>query len=420
MYCSRGVLASTCIGTRLWRVAGSSKTGKVCSETRTFGTTTTELLALSDWLAEKGVTHVAMEATGVYWKPVWHVLEGEFELILANAMHIKNVPGRKTDVKDATWIADLLAHGLIRASFVPPKPVQELRALTRTRKQLVRERTSHVQRLDKLLQDANIKLGSVISNIVGRSGRTILEGIIRGEDDPEELAAWVDSRIRAKHEEIVEALRGKVTANHRFLLKLHLDQVDALQAAIDAIDKEVGDPPRSLSGAAHRATDPRSPASASWWLRPSSRSSVWTCRASPPSAISSRGRGSAHAATRAPASAARRASARALPGSRPSCCRAHGLPHASKAPTSKRSSSVSRRGAGPKKAIVAVAASILTAAYAMLSRGVDYVDLTAEHFNHTERSKVARRLLNKLGALGYDVSAVRPPAEAASVEGVSS
>ena len=144
-------------------------------ETRSFATTTSELIALGEWLGSHGCTHVAMEATGVYWRPVWHLLEGQFELVLANAQHIKNVPGRKTDVNDAMWIADLLAHGLIRASFVPPTPIQELRDLTRTRKQLVREITQHTLRIQKVLEDANIKLGSVLSDVLGASGRAMLQ-----------------------------------------------------------------------------------------------------------------------------------------------------------------------------------------------------------------------------------------------------
>ena len=146
-------------------------------EVRSFGSTTTELLALADWLAEHSCTHVAMEATGVDWKPVWHVLEGEFELVLANAAHIRNVPGRKTDVNDAMWIADLLAHGLIRASFVPPQAIQQLRDLTRTRKQLVREVSQHSLRIQKVLEDANLKLGSVLSDVLGKSGRAMLDAI---------------------------------------------------------------------------------------------------------------------------------------------------------------------------------------------------------------------------------------------------
>ena len=206
----------------------------------TFGTTTTALLALSDWLGEQGVTHVAMEATGVYWKPIWHVLEGSFELVLANAMHIKNVPGRKTDVNDATWIADLLAHGLIRASFVPPTPILDLRALTRTRRQLARERAQHVLRIQKTLEDANIKFASVTSSVIGTSGRAILRALIEGETDPEALLAVTTGRLRASRQTLIESLQGRVRAHHRFLLKLHLEQVEAMEQAIETVDVEVG------------------------------------------------------------------------------------------------------------------------------------------------------------------------------------
>src|SRR3712207_3326795 len=157
----------------------------VSVEVRTFPTTTAGLLALSAGLAERGCTHVALEATGVYWKPVWHVLsDGDFTMVLANAAHVRNVPGRKSDVADATWLAELLAHGLVRASFVPDAPTQALRALLRTRKQLVREQASHVQRLQKTLEDANLKLASVLTNIMGTSGRAMLEAMIAGESDP--------------------------------------------------------------------------------------------------------------------------------------------------------------------------------------------------------------------------------------------
>jgi transposase len=214
--------------------------GKVEREVRTFGTTTRELLVLSDWLASAGCRHVAMEATGVYWKPVWHILsEGDFELVLANARHVKNVPGRKSDVSDAVWLADLLAHGLIRASFVPDGATQELRALLRTRKQLVRERTSHVQRIQKTLEDANIKLDSAISDLMGKSGRAMIAALIAGESDPGKLAALADGRLKAAQADLREALRGRVTKHHRFLLRLHLGQIDALEAAIAEIDREV-------------------------------------------------------------------------------------------------------------------------------------------------------------------------------------
>src|ERR1700712_3829845 len=182
------------------RLAGD---GPVRTEVRTFSTTTPGLLALSAWLAEHGCTHVAMEATGVYWKPVWHILsDGEFTLILANAAHVKNVPGRKADVADALWLADLLAHGLIRPSFVPEPATQEMRALLRTRKQLVREQASHVQRLQKTLEDANIKLSSVLASVVGQSGRDIIKAIIAGEDDPDPLLTLVHRGVRTPREKI--------------------------------------------------------------------------------------------------------------------------------------------------------------------------------------------------------------------------
>src|SRR5437867_9213063 len=168
----------------------------VTYDVRTFATTTPELLALTDWLTAHGCTHVAMESTGVYWKPVWQVLDGSFELVLANAMHVRNIPGRKTDVNDATWIADLLAHGLIRGSFVPPAPVQELRDLTRTRKQLVREIAQHTLRIQKVLEDANVKLTSVVSDVLGASGRAMLDALVAGETDPERLLARTTGRLK--------------------------------------------------------------------------------------------------------------------------------------------------------------------------------------------------------------------------------
>ena len=191
------------------RIAGD---GPASQEVRTFETTTSGLLALADWLESLGIEHVAMEATGVYWKPVWHILEGHFELVLANAAHVKNVPGRKTDVNDAMWLADLLAHGLIRASFVPPTAVQELRTLTRTRKQFVRERGSHAQRLEKILEDANLKLSSVISDVLGKSGRAVLKALIDGQTDPQVLVGRI-GRVKATRAELLEAGRQRLLAS---------------------------------------------------------------------------------------------------------------------------------------------------------------------------------------------------------------
>ena len=202
----------------------------------TAATTTRGLLALDAWLTDHGCTHVAMEATGVYWKPVWHVLEDHFTLVLANAMHIRNVPGRKSDTNDARWIADLLAHGLIRSSFIPPAPIQALRDLTRTRRQLGREVARHIQRVQKTLEDTNIKLTRVLTDIMGMSGRAILAAIIAGETDPDRLAALTRGRLKASRADLREALHGRVTEHHRFVIQLHLTQIDGLEGAIAAID----------------------------------------------------------------------------------------------------------------------------------------------------------------------------------------
>ena len=208
---------------------------------RTVSATTQGLLELADWLAAAECTHVAMEATGVYWKPVWHVLEAQFTLVLANAMHIRNVPGRKSDMNDATWIADLLAHGLIRGSFVPPAPIQELRDLTRTRKQLVGEIARHTLRIQKTLEDANLKLTQVVSDILGTSGRAILKALIAGETDPARLADLTTGRLKASRAQLMAALHGRVTAHHRFMIELHLTQIEALDGAVRKLEGHLGD-----------------------------------------------------------------------------------------------------------------------------------------------------------------------------------
>ena len=208
---------------------------------RTVATTTRALLELADWLAASQCTQVAMEATAVYWKPVWHILDGQFTLVLANAMHIRHVPGRKSDITDAAWIADLLAHGLIRSSFVPPAPIQALRDLTRTREQLVGEIARHTLRIQKTLEDANLKLTHVVSNTLGVSGRAVLRAVIAGETDPERLADLANGRLKASRAQLVEALHGRVTPPHRVLLDLHLGQIAALEAAIAKLEHHMGD-----------------------------------------------------------------------------------------------------------------------------------------------------------------------------------
>jgi transposase len=226
--------------------------GELIQETRTFGTMTAELLALGDWLDALGVVQVAMESTGVYWKPVFHLLEGRFEVLLVNAQHIKRVPGRKTDVKDAEWIAQLLAHGLLTPSFVPPPPIRELRDLTRQRTQLTRGRATVANRIHKVLEDANIKLASVASDPLGVSGRAMLRAMIAGQEDPGVLAELARRRLRGKIPQLKLALHGRVTDHHRFLLGMLMDQVDQLEAMIERFDRRIGEAMAPFAEAAAR------------------------------------------------------------------------------------------------------------------------------------------------------------------------
>jgi len=382
---------------------------KVVKEVRTFETTTASLMALSDWLAENRCTHVAMEATGVYWKPVWHILaDGDFQLILANAAHVKNVPGRKTDVSDAEWLADLLAHGLIRASFVPDMPTQELRALLRTRKQLVREHTSHVQRIQKTLEDANIKLDSVISDIMGKSGRAMLKALIAGERDPDRLARLADARLKASSAQLREALRGRVTKNHRFLLRLHLRQIDALDAAIAAIDRQVEADIAPFRVAAEQVSSV-----------PGIKALSARVILSEIGIDMSRFPTDAHLVSwacicpRSDESAGKRRSNRIRKGSR--WLKAT-LVQCAWAAVKKKDSYFRaqyhriRMRRGAKKAIVAVAASMLTAIYHMLKNGTLYEDLGYNHFDRHGKERQKNRLIKRLTDLGYAVQVASAPA----------
>ena len=386
--------------------------GKALQEVRSFETTTSELCNLADWLTEHRCTHVVMEASGVYWKPVWHVLEESFELVLANAQHVKNVPGRKTDVNDATWLADLLAHGLVRGSFVPPSHIQEVRDLSRTRKQLTREIIQHTNRIQKVLEDANIKLSSAISNVMGKSGRSILEALIAGESDPAKLVQLCSGRLKASRQELTEALRGRVTDHHRFLLKLHLSQVDQLQQGMRDLEARMGDalkpfqehvdnlttipgvnettayvlageigldmarfptaghliswaglcPRLDESAGKHRSRRIRKSAS---WLKPALVSAAWG-------------------------------------GIRAKRTYLRAQFHRLKA----------RRGA--KKAIIAVAASMLTAAYYIIRDRVTYRELGDDYFNKRDPQHAAKRLIKRLEGLGFAVEA-RPAAAFVSI-----
>jgi transposase len=213
--------------------------GRVERHTRTFGTMTADLLALAAWLLSLEITHVAMESTGEYWKPIYNILEGSFTVLIVNAQHIKNVPGRKTDVKDAQWIADLLCHGLVRGSFIPPQPQRDLRDLTRQRTNLVRDRATVVNRLQKVLEWANIKLAAVVSDVVGVSARAMLAAIVDGQSDITLLADLARGRMREKRADLERALSGRVRDHHRFVIASHLEQIDFLDAQIASFDGQI-------------------------------------------------------------------------------------------------------------------------------------------------------------------------------------
>jgi transposase len=221
-------------------------TGKLFAEVRTFGTMTKDLLALADYLEAFGVTHVALESTGVLWKPVWNILEGRFTLLLVNPRHIKQVPGRKTDVNDAQWIAQLLQCGLLRSSFVPPRELRDLRDLTRFRAQLASEPTRLANRIHKVLEDANIKLGAVASDILGKSGRAMLRALIRGERDPAKLADLAAGRLRGKIPELKLTLEGHFTDHHRFLVEHLLLHLDELERHVEEISSRIAERFRPL------------------------------------------------------------------------------------------------------------------------------------------------------------------------------
>ncbi len=370
-------------------------------EVRSFATTTSGLLALSEWLASHGCTHVAMEATGIYWKPVWHVLEGDFELVLANAQHVRNVPGRKTDVGDAAWIADLLAHGLIRSSFVPPAPIQELRDLTRTRKQLTREIAQHTLRLQKILEDANLKVASVLSNILGKSGRAMLEALVAGETDPERLADLAQGTARKKRASLIESLRGRVTAHHRGLLRLHLQLVDALQAALREIDASLGKAMAPIQQAVRRLTTMPGISDIAAHVIVAEIGLDMERFPTPAHLISWAG-----LCPRSDESAGKRRSTRVRKGApwlKTTLVTAAWAAVRTK-DTYLRAQFLrikARRGA--KKAILAVAASMLNASYFILRDRVDYRDLGSHHFDRFDRRKTIRRLVRRLEDLGCQV-----------------
>lgn len=375
---------------------------KVITEVKTFSTTTASLFALSDWLSENGCTHVAMEATGVYWKPVWHVVsDGEVSLVLANPSHVKNVPGRKTDVSDAAWLAELLAHGLIRSSFVPDGPTQDLRALLRTRKQLTREKTRHTQRIHKTLEDANIKLDAVLADVLGKSGRAMLDALVAGESDPVQLAALAHAGVKCPPEKLREALRGRVRKHHRFLLRLHLGQVDALDAAIATIDQEVE------AGLAPFRTAVELVSSIPGVKALGAQGIVCEIGTD-----MSRFPTTGHLVSWAGLCPRNDESA----GKRRSTRLRKGAPWLKTILVQCAWAAIRKKGSylqaqylrlksrrGPQKAICAVAASILTAVYHMLKDGTLYHDFGPDHFHRRSKTTQAQRLLRRLQHLGYAV-----------------
>lgn len=384
--------------------------GRVRKEVRTFSTMTRDLLSLSDWLVAEGVSHAAMESTGVYWRPVYNLLEGRCELLLVNAQHIKQVPGRKTDVRDCEWIAQLLQHGLLRGSFVPPQPVRELRELTRQRTQMVAQKASVANRIQKILEDANLKLGSVASDILGKSGRAMLTALIAGETDPVKLADLALRRLRQKIPQLQLALTGRVTEHHRFLFKLLLDEVVALEGFIERLEARIEESLVPFAEVQQRLT---------------TIPGIDECAAG--KVIAELGTdmkvfASAHHLASwvglSPGnneSAGKQRSGRTTKGNR---WLRTVLVQAAWAATHQKDCYLaaqyrrlaSRRG--KKRALVAVAHSLLVIIYHVVSRGTTYQELGADFFDQNNKERLTRHLIKRLESLGNEV-VVKPLGEVA-------
>ena len=377
---------------------------------RTFGTMTRDLLSLSDWLKECGVTHVAMESSGVYWKPVWNILEGSFEVILVNAQHIKAVPGRKTDQKDSEWIADLLQHGLLRSSFVPPTLTRELRDLTRYRVNLVQECNRIANRIQKVLEDANIKLAAVVSDSLGASGRAMLKAIIQGEQDAEKLSEMSKGTLRNKRDELKLAMEGRITTHHRFLLKELFDHLEFVEGKIERLEAEISQRMHPFEEKVqHLRTIPGIDRITAWGLLAEIGMDM------------NRFPDAAHLASWAGLcpgnheSAGKRMSGKTRKGS---VWLTRHLCQAAWAVSTKKNSYLSalfRRVAarrGVKRAIIAIAHTILVIVFHMLKRGIDYRDLGPNYFDRLNAEQVKRNLVKRLENLGLRVTLDTRPQEA--------
>jgi transposase len=376
--------------------------GQPAKAVRTFGTVTEELLALAQWLQEASCTHVAMESTGVYWKPIWNLLEDRFTLLLVNARHVKAVPGRKTDVKDAEWLADLLRHGLLRGSFVPDRAQRELQELTRYRTSLVQERTAEVNRLQKTLEGANIKLGDVATDILGVSGRRMLRALIDGTTDAAAIAALAQGKLRGKRPALERALQGQIGAHQRFLLAQQLAHIEQLEMAIAAVGAEIE--ARLLPFASERERLETIPGVGTRTAQVLV-AEIGTDMRRFPSA--------GHLASWAGMcpghheSAGKRHSGQTRKGNRWLRSALIEAAHAAARTQGTYLAAQYRRLAarrGTKKAAVAVGHSILVSAYHLLRDGESYHDLGGHSFDERDRQAVERRLIRRLEALGHKVT----------------
>ena len=384
--------------------------GRIDKEIRTFGTTTGELVKLLDWLVARGVEAAAMESTGVFWKPIWTILEGSVKVILVNARHIKNVPGRKTDVKDCDWIAQLLQHGLLRASFVPERPQRDLRDLTRQRSQLTAEQSRVANRIHKTLEDANIKLGSVATDILGVSGREMIRALIAGQDDPNALADLARRRLRAKLPQLREALRGRLSDHHRFMLSQLMDHLAYLDRQIAAFDQRIEELMRPFQEAIRRlSTIPGVAARTAQNVL----AEIGTDMSRFPT--------DQHLASWAAMCPGNRESA----GKRKSGHTNHGnrwlrtaLAQAAWAASHTKNTYLSaqyRRLAGrrgKKRAIVALGHTMLVMMYHMLRGGEDYQELGHDYLDKLQPHRLTRYLVKRLESLGHEVT-LSPAAPAA-------